>query len=433
MNRLEKRLYWTCILLLGCALLWLSGSTVKLQAAENPSDPGPCSVASQHVDINGVLGTDLYYPTSDQCGDGIAAPYPAVAFAHGFGMFGLSDGAAENAGNGEHLASWGFVVAIPSLSDDVAQRIADMEAVLSYFETQTNSSGAFLYQKIDIDRLAAAGHSFGGATVLALAAQDPRPKAVVALDPVYHQGGPGSNPEIWDHDVEGPKITAPTAILGAPSSSCNSESDYAEIYPFVGSMHKAQFFISGASHCEFSDPGNNMCYIVCGGSEDPTGLRTQLVQKYMTAWFNYYLHRDTGYYDYLYGSEADSDIASGYIERKADIAPQNVRASGQDGAVLLAWTFYDHPMVAGYNAYRRQSGEAYPDVPQISAGRIGSYLDEGLVGGETYFYVLSSRDGAGHEHQLSSEVNATAASGPGPEPSPPPDLEERLYVPLVVR
>lgn len=158
-----------------------------------------------------------------------------------------------------------------------------------------------------------------------------------------------------------------------------------------------------------------------------------MVQKYMTAWFNYYLHHETGYYSYLYGSEAEGDIASGSIERRVDLAPQNVRASGQEGAVLLEWTVYDHPMVAGYNAYRRQAGEAYPDVPQISAGRTGSYLDGGLAGGETYFYVLSSHDGAGHEHQVSSEVSATATSGPGPEPSPPPDLEERLYVPLVVR
>jgi hypothetical protein len=304
-----------------------------------------------------------------------------------------------------------------------------MKALLSYLEEETNRSSSFLYGRVDPERLAAAGHSFGGATVLALAAQDPRVKAVVALDPVYHQGGPGTNPEIWDPDVEGPRITAPTSILGAPPSNCNSESDYAEIYPFVGSAHKAQFFISGASHCDFSDPGNSFCYFVCGASGGQADLKTKLVQKYMTAWFNYYLHNDTDGFDYLYGPEASHDIASGLIERELDIAPRDVRATGQDGAVLLEWTPYDHPAVAGCYAYRRLAGEAFPDVPQIHAGQTGNYLDGGLAAGQTYFYALCSHDAVGHEHQRSPEISAKTPV----EPAPPPDLDEKLYLPLILR
>ena len=86
-------------------------------------------------------------------------------------------------------------------------------------------------------------------------------------------------------------------------------------------------------------------------------------------------------------------------------------------------------MVAGYAAYRRQVVEVYPDVPQLQLGGIGSYLDEGLAGGETFFYVLCSHDPAGNEHQLSPETNAGTLG----EPSPPPNLDGRLYLPLVRR
>jgi dienelactone hydrolase len=432
MDRIGRRLRGMGLLLIAGALLWLGRPAARPRAIANPSEPGPCTVTSQVVAVNGELETHIHYPTSDRCGSGIAAPYPAVAFAHGFSMFGLTNGAADNAGNGEHLASWGYVVAIPVLPDDVEGRIADVQAVLSYLE-EANAADSFLFQKVDADRLAVAGHSFGGATVLALAARDVRVKAVVALDPVYHQGGPGDNPEIWDHDVEGPLISAPTSILGAPASNCNSEADYAEIYPLVGATHKAQFFIANASHCDFMDPGDpmNLCSFVCDGDTDPA--RTQLAQKYITAWFNYYLYHDTHYYNYLYGSEADSDIADGLIERQVDTAPRDVSATGQHKAVLLEWTLYEHPVVAGYNIYRRQTGEVYPDIPQIRVGPTGNHVDEGLVGGETYFYVLCSRDAAGQEHQLSLEVSAvTLGQGP-PEVTPTPEPTERLYLPCVFK
>jgi len=415
-----KKVYILCLLLVAGTLASLAGYAGP-QAAADPGDPGPCQVSSQIVSVNGSLETHVYYPNSNQCSAGLNAPYPAIAFAHGFSMFGLSDGAADNAGNGEHLASWGYVVAIPRLPDDVEGRITDVQAVLSYLEAQTDTPGSFLYQKVDINRLAAAGHSFGGATVLALAARDSRVKAAVALDPVYHQGGPGSNPEIWDPDVEGPEIAAPTCILGAPSSTCNSEADYAEIYPFVGATHKASFLIVGASHCDFMDPGQFFCTLVCGGTTD--SQRTRLIQKIMTAWFNYYLHLDTDYYTYLYGTQAGADIAAGKIERQVDTAPRGLAATGLAEAVTLVWELYEHPIVAGYNLYRRLPGEAYTETPHARVGRTFTYLDAGLQAGQVYSYTLRSRDAAGNLHEPSGEVSAV-----------PGDVAAwaHLYLPIVL-
>jgi dienelactone hydrolase len=342
-------------------------------------------------------------------------------------MFGLSDGTAENAGNGQHLASWGYVVAMPRLPDDAEDRTASVQHALAYLETQTRTAGSFLHQKVDAGRLATAGHSLGGTTALSVAARDGRVRAVVALDPVYHTGGPGQPEDpVWDLVGEGSKIVVPSLVLGALPSSCNSDADYAEIYPVLGATHKAQLLITGASHCDFADPGSRFCGFMCGATDRD---RTRLSQKYMAAWFNYYLHHDTGSFGSLYGSEANHDIANGLVQRQLNTAPRDVHTTGMAEAVLLEWTAYDHPMVAGYSAHRRQAREEYPDVPQLQVGRTGGYLDEGLAGGQIYLYVLCSHDRAGNRHQLSPEISARTLG----EPPPPPDLDERLYLPLVRR
>jgi len=403
-----------CLLLTIGTLTWSSARAARPQAVSDPGEPGPCAVSNQIVDVNGDIETHIHYPSSDQCTGGITAPFPTIAFAHGFSMFGLTNGAKDNAGNGEHLASWGYVVAIPVLPDDVEGRIADMQVVISYVQTESDRPGSFLYQKADVERMAVAGHSLGGATVLALAARDVRVKAVVALDPVYHQGGPGGGEEpiLWDPAVEGPDIGVPTCILGAPASNCNSEADYAEIYPFVGATHKAWFLITGASHCDFMDPGQWACSLVCEGTTDPA--RTQLVQKYTTAWLNYYLYLNTDYYDYLYGTQADADVTAGHIERQVDTAPRGLTATGAPGAIRLAWELYAHPIVAGYNAYRRLPGERYTGTAHAQVGRTTTYSDTGVLEGQVYSYTLQSRDSAGNLHQAAEEVSAVAGTGGAP-------------------
>ena len=378
------------------------------QTVTDPGQPGPCSVVTQTVTISSTIQTNIYYPSSNQCGPGLSAPYPAIAFAHGFGMFGLSNGAADNAGNGEHLASWGYVAAIPKLSDDAETRVAETVAVLNYLAAQAGTLGSFLYQKVDVTRLATAGHSLGGATALAIAARDARIKAVVALDPVYHSSDASGQegPPIWHPEVEANSIVAPTGILGAPPNSCNAQADYADIFPLVGAMHKASFLLNSVSHCVFADPGSFFCSFVCNGTAGAD--KTQLSQKYMTAWFNYYLHFNTGYYSYLYGAHADADVASGVIERQVQTAPRGLTAVGLTGTINLIWQVYNHPVVAGYNVYRRLPGQSYSETPQAHLGLLGAYADTTVASGQVYSYTVRSYDPAGNLHQVSSEVSAAA-------------------------
>ena len=156
-----RKLAPTLMLVMTGVLAWLSG----LQAGALPridlAQAGPCLIDSQALTIDGGLETVFYFPSVDGCGGGLAAPYPGVVFAHGFSMFGLYDGAAENADNGQHLASWGYVVAVPRLPDDAQARTASVQRALAYLETQTRTVGSLLYHKIDVGRLATTGHSLG--------------------------------------------------------------------------------------------------------------------------------------------------------------------------------------------------------------------------------------------------------------------------------
>jgi dienelactone hydrolase len=323
-------------------------------------------------------------------------------------MFGLSDGVTENTGNGEHLASWGYVTAIPALPDEIEDRIEVMQTVLSFLESQTATPGSFLYGKVDPDRLSAVGHSLGGATALLLAARDDRVTAVVALDPVYHSGDPTQGEEtIWNPEEEGPEITVPTAILGAQVGSCNSQGDYIEIYSAVGATHKGQYYIVGASHCDFADPGNSMCYLFCGDESDPTGVRTQLIQKTMTAWFNYYLHVDAGYFTYLYGDDIENDVQAGVISPTIHTAPRSFSAITGLEAVYLTWELYEHSIITGYRIYRTQQSGVYSNTHYAQTGRESSYADMGVLSGDEYFYVIRSTDLEGNEHQASAEVHAS--------------------------
>lgn len=386
---------------------------------DDPGADGPCAITSQSVTINGSFTARIYYPTNAACGTWTQAPYPGVVFAHGFSMFGFSDGVAENAGNGEHLARWGYVVAIPNLPDDATQRLANLRSTLDYLIAQSNQAGSPLLNRVDIGRLATAGHSLGGSTALAAAAHDSRVKVAVALDPVYHSG---VGDLVWDPQADGPLISVPTLILGAPGSSCNANGDFATIYPLIAARHRASVLISNASHCDFTDPGSQFCGFICGSTNSN---RTQLSQRYMTAWLNYYLHLKADQYTYLYGAQAALDVQQGLTSIQFDTRTRFLWGNGYNGMAQLTWSVYDHPIIAGYNVYRRQSGQSYPTTPLAQLGNISAFTDNSVSAGQVYSYTVASFDLVGNLHQTADEVGVWITIDPPPRPD--------LFLPFVSR
>lgn len=134
--------------------------------------PGPHRVLRGDLAYAGLAGV-VYTPQSGY-------RLPAVAFGHDW-----LTGAERYAGLLEHLASWGMVVAAPDtgrgLAPSVLDLAADLGRALDIASEVRLGPGRI---SVDRDRLALAGHGFGGsAAVFAADILSVRPKAVAAIFP----------------------------------------------------------------------------------------------------------------------------------------------------------------------------------------------------------------------------------------------------------
>ena len=134
--------------------------------------PGPHRVLRGDLAYAGLAGV-VYTPAS-------GFRLPAVAFGHDW-----LTGADRYAGLLEHLASWGIVAAAPDTGRGLAPSALDAGADLRRaLEIATEVRLGPGRISVDRDRLAVAGHGFGGsAAVFAAAAMSVKPKAVVSIFP----------------------------------------------------------------------------------------------------------------------------------------------------------------------------------------------------------------------------------------------------------
>jgi pimeloyl-ACP methyl ester carboxylesterase len=365
-----------------------------------PAETGPYAVA--HVRVKTVnpgtgkrLKADIYYPSLDGVMDPQGAPYPALVFAHGF----LAR-AFMYAGNGRHLASWGYVVAIPDFPDeDTELRASDAGYLFSCLEALNTDEDSRFFQQIDVGRFGLVGHSLGGLTTLMVAARDVRVKAAVALDPVrpprvWRKGS-------WDYRAEAPSLTAPLAVIAAPAQRCNLFAAYRKMFAAAGSGHKAQYVLVDGSHCDYMDVLSSQfpvetCSRVCGRPFSEERLR--LVERYTAAWFDYYLKGDTAGYAHIFGARLNDDVLANRIVADIAIAPGDLKAETAGSRVQLTWNAYDNPPVTGYYVYRAESEAELGAQPLASVNCQGKYEDASAVPGHAYIYALASHDAAGQEH-----------------------------------
>ena len=124
----------------------------------------------------GVYQTDAYRGVAVASGR-----FPLVAFTHGYSGF-----RNQSTFLTTHLASWGFVVAAPELLDNNLTAVlsgikasgsqadvAEVSATISLIGAQNGSSSSPLAGHVDMSKVAAIGHSLGGAVSEAVATADP--------------------------------------------------------------------------------------------------------------------------------------------------------------------------------------------------------------------------------------------------------------------
>jgi dienelactone hydrolase len=190
-----------------------------------------------------TAGTSCELPWTLYEPSGATGAEPVVVLAHGF-----LRGQAQMAGLGEHLASWGLRAATPALchssllDSDPPLNGADMVALAG--ELAAGADRSYV------------GHSAGGAAAVIAAAADATALAVVGLDAV--------------DDSEGvltglaPTLSVPVHAIFGEISGCNQSGS--AVAPLGTAPDSTLLQVVEADHCDFEDPYDPLCSILCSGS-----------------------------------------------------------------------------------------------------------------------------------------------------------------------
>ena len=74
--------------------------------------------------------------------------------------------------------------------------------------------------------------------------------------------------------------------------------------------------------------------------------------------------------------------------KQESTAPRHVSAQAVLNAIQLDWTRYDHPIIDGYNVYRRQTGQTYSATPYAQIATSAElYRHAGPGGASGFVYV----------------------------------------------
>ncbi len=325
---------------------------------EAPGDPGPFGVGASTMTFvdsrDVVLTTEIWYPAEVEPGSrgddygkisrtGIAhrdavadlrwAPYPLVAFSHGFGGIRYQSTFLT-----EHLASHGFVVIAPDhprntmfdLDEDLATEVAvarpaDVrESVDRLYEAASN--GWFgLGDLVDPEAgYGMSGHSFGGWTTVAVAGGRFDPDFFAAhcaatsdaacdfigdLSAIPDVDVPSPDPRVVASAAMAPgawyafgeeglrDVARPLVLGGSLDADMPYEEEIRALFEHLG-PDRALLTIEGAGHWGFSDLCETLgldvfedCAGEAGGFADPT-VTADITKEAVTAHFQRALRED---------------------------------------------------------------------------------------------------------------------------------------------
>ncbi|MFD9700963.1 alpha/beta hydrolase family protein [Lentzea sp. NPDC059081] len=285
---------------LAMTLALLATTVAAPTALAAPPDYGlPGSYPVAYSDVTAVadgrsVPARVHYPaTAAGANQPVAnGRFPAVAFGHGF-----FQATSQYTSTNTHLASWGFVVIVPTtqggLSPSHSAFADDLNASLTWLTGQ--DSGRFR-DHVDTARLGAAGHSMGGGAAVLAAARNPRITAI----------------STYAAAETTPSAKAAAATLASPAQFLAGSQD--TIAPVA--EHQRPIFaakppsrqlrtITGGSHCGFMDSSG----LFCDNGSITRAAQLTAAKRVMTSWLRHYLAGDTAARDLVWGQPARTDPA----------------------------------------------------------------------------------------------------------------------------
>jgi hypothetical protein len=320
---------WVMVMALALPTI-LSGCPLDLPPTQviDPGFYGEHDVGFRSEQILGIPAIDaawvhdVYFPSLDgETIDPAAKPCPVIYLVPGLN---LSPWFYRS--YGEQMASWGYVVVMPYvIRFDNYQAIEDVSAHIDFLEGEVGRSGSFYEGAVDLDKIGLTGHSMGGKyAVMGLFLED-RIKTSVGLDPTYIGIGDNSTwPDVNPVDLA--LITEPLLMIGAPKPSFFSPEGTTMYDIYNAATGPTQVVgVTGASHVSFVDDNDlgiyDFLHFGTGVSLPDSDSVHTITERYMVSWFNVFLRGQTEYETYIYGAEADQDVADGLVTIERNFVP----------------------------------------------------------------------------------------------------------------
>jgi pimeloyl-ACP methyl ester carboxylesterase len=234
----------------------------------------------------------VLYPLADK--ETQRPGFPLIIFNHGFLL-----SAEGYRSYGEHLASHGFVVALPSfprtfLNVHHAKLAEDVRFVIDYCLAASKDTEHPLYDLIDSASIGAAGHSLGGKLSLLEAVSDERVRVAAVLDPVDTGNPLLEDPERYPSVAPEllPQLEIPIMLVGAELgsiklvfSACAPEDENYQRYFEAANPPALEITQLDVGHAQYVDEGVASETSVCAvGNVSGDWVRAASA-AYLTAYF----------------------------------------------------------------------------------------------------------------------------------------------------
>ncbi|WP_439657406.1 alpha/beta hydrolase family protein [Lentzea sp. HUAS TT2] len=283
--------------------LALVASTLATPASAAPPDYGlPGSYPVAYSDVTAVadgrsVPARVHYPAT---ASGVNQPvatgrFPAIAFGHGF-----FQATSKYTSTSTHLASWGFVVVVPTtqggLSPSHSAFADDLNTGLAWLVAQDATAGSRFREHITTTALGASGHSMGGGAAVLAAARNPK------ITTISTYAAAETNPSAKDAAAT---LRAPAQFLAGSQDTITPPGEHQRPMFAAKAPSKQLRTITGGFHCGFMDSSG----LFCDNGSITRAAQLVAAKRVITSWFRHYLAGDAAARDLVWGQPARTDPA----------------------------------------------------------------------------------------------------------------------------